>query len=651
VDALIAEHNEKMAKAVKENPNKYRKVSGKMDMPYIIPKGMDSYHQIPYKRNGVDYVLTVNGDPRLAYVMNGELEKAASTLAGKAGEAVEGFTRYLAGMYTQYNPDFMVSNAFRDGTFVFFTVPVREDLKYTAKFYKNYFKNNLVRMTYLFAKYEMGKLDMNNELEREFANFIEQGGETGYAILQDIEKTKKRVSKEIHPSLWSKTMKLIDELGVLGRGVESTARFAAYLTSREEGRTKARSAYDAKEVSVNFNRKGAGAAFNNLPTQTLIGKIAGNTAGLLKITHTFYNAGVQGLAGIAKLIKYNPFKGITALSSAYLLGMLVASLFDEDDEDYYNLSETVRRQNIIFRTGDKYVSIPLAIELRAMYGLGEMTVSMIRGKEDISKYDVAHKMAEQILQAFPINVLEGNGGFDVLLPTAGAMVTDVMVNEDWQGAPIYREDRYPSDEYKPEWQMANNYTGRGYIAASKFWSELFGGNEGKRGELNVLGYNVAEINPSIAQHIAEGLFGGPLSFFNKTMAMVETAMGKREFEWRNVPLANSIIKDGGGKAQERAANREYYNNKKRYDEMKSWEKDYNKIANDPKRSEEDREKYRLLLEELRNSPEYEQLTRFHQATADAENLYRQSKANDSFEENRDSISTLKAKANAVLDNK
>lgn len=642
VDALIAEHNEKMAKAVKENPNKYRKVSGKMDVPYIIPKGMDSYHQIPYKRNGVDYVLTVNGDPRLAFIMNGELEKAATTFAGKAGEAVEGLTRYLSSMYTQYNPEFMLSNAFRDGTWVLATVPVRENAKYTAKFYKNYLKFVLPSvMQNLFARYENGTLDMSKETHREFANFMQNGGETGYAILKDVENTKKRVSKDIHPSLWSKTMKLIDKLGIVGRGVESSARFAAYLTSREEGRSITRSAYDAKEVSVNFNRKGAGAAFNDLPTQTLIGQIAGATAGAFKLTHTFFNAGMQGLAGVAKLVEYNPFKAMTAFSSAFLLGMVVASLFDDDDEDYYNLSETARRQNIIFRVGDDYVSIPLAIELRAMYGLGEMMVSMARGKEDVTEHNVAYKIANQIMQAFPINVLEGKGGLEALIPTAATLVTDVMQNEDWQGVPIYREDKFAQDEVKPEWQMVYNYTGRGYIAASKLLSEVSGGDEGSRGAI--------EINPAKVQFIAEGILGGPLTFFDKTMAAINTAMGKQEFEWRNIPFASRLMKDGGGKAQERATNREYQNNKEAYNKMRYAEKTYEEIANNPNRSKEDREKYSLKLEELRNSPEYEQLTRFHEASAEVEGLYQESKEGESLEENIDLISELKAEANAILE--
>lgn len=42
------------------------------------------------------------------------------------------------------------------------------------------------------------------------------------------------------------------------------ARFAAFVTSRNAGRTIDRSIWDAKEISVNFNKKGAGDKFLGL---------------------------------------------------------------------------------------------------------------------------------------------------------------------------------------------------------------------------------------------------------------------------------------------------------------------------------------------------------------------------------------------------
>lgn len=638
VSRIVDDFNANMEELAKDNPKKYRKVKGKMDVPYIVPKDKVHYHQIPYKRNGVDYILTVSGSPRLAFVMNGEIDKAPSVM-GEVGEKVEGITRFLSGMYTQYNPDFMVSNFFRDGSFVLSTVPVREDAKYAANYYKNYFLNNPLVMTRLFNKYEAGTLNRDNYIEAAFEDFLKHGGETGYAILRDVEETKRKVKKDIHYGLWNKAKALIDRLGIVGRGVESSARFAAYLTSREAGRSIARSVYDAKEVSVNFNRKGAGAVFNNLADQNFWGKMVGNTAGVFKITHAFFNAGVQGLAGVSKLVKHNPVKGGMWLASPFLLGVLIASLYDDDDE-YYNLTETVRRQNIMIRMGDDYVSIPLAIELRALYGIGEMMVSLTRGKEDLTQKDVAYKIAEQILQAFPINVLEGNGGFDALMPTAYAMVQELMVNEDWQGIPIYREDKYAGEEYKPEWRMVNNYTDERLVAASKFLSKVTGGDYGARGGV--------EINPAVVQHIMEGMFGGPVSFANKVLAQYDVLVGDKEFEWRNVPFLNRLVKDGGGKAQERMLNREYRNNEERYEQIHSQEVDYQKFIKDASNSEEERAEYQRKLDELRASEEYKMLNNFHKQSLNIDKMYKAYKDQGILDEQMPTILEQKEMANAPL---
>lgn len=44
----------------------------------------------------------------------------------------------------------------------------------------------------------------------------------------------------------------------LSRCTEDWVRFAVFLTSRQTGRSMEQSIMDAKDVTVNFNRKGAG---------------------------------------------------------------------------------------------------------------------------------------------------------------------------------------------------------------------------------------------------------------------------------------------------------------------------------------------------------------------------------------------------------
>lgn len=71
------------------------------------------------------------------------------------------------------------------------------------------------------------------------------------------------------------------------RAVENCARFAAFMTSREMGRSIDRSIYDAKEISVNFNKKGSGAKFYDSTGQTKAGNASALVSGLGRSGYVF----------------------------------------------------------------------------------------------------------------------------------------------------------------------------------------------------------------------------------------------------------------------------------------------------------------------------------------------------------------------------
>lgn len=72
------------------------------------------------------------------------------------------------------------------------------------------------------------------------------------------------------------------------------ARFAAFVTSRNAGRTIDRSIWDAKEISVNFNKKGAGDKFLGAEGQTMLGNVAAGVSGAGRAGYIFWNAALQG---------------------------------------------------------------------------------------------------------------------------------------------------------------------------------------------------------------------------------------------------------------------------------------------------------------------------------------------------------------------
>ena len=158
--------------------------------------------------------------------------------------------------------------------------------------------------------------------------FIMNGGETGYANIRDIEQRKNDIRRELKKANGKlpirKAMSLLSErFDEVNRAVENCARFAAFMTSREMGRTIDRSIYDAKEISVNFNKKGAGAKFMTANGQTTLGSIAGGVSGLGRFGYVFWNAAIQGTTNFGRQVKRHPAKAFTGMAVMFLLGAVL----------------------------------------------------------------------------------------------------------------------------------------------------------------------------------------------------------------------------------------------------------------------------------------------------------------------------------------
>ena len=266
IEQKVKDFNDRMQELCKNEPDKYRSQKEHPDIPYRVVESRDlKQHQVLVKRNGVDYVVTINGNPRAAQALNGQTNPDNDN-AGAIGailRAGEALNRQLSAFYTTRNPDFVVSNFIRDALYGNTMVWVKESPNYAVRYNKNFMKVNPAIMKMLFSKLRNGTLDMNNETEKMFKLFMDNGGETGYSTVRDIEKHKNDIKRELRRAgrisigkAWSLLGERLDEYN---RAVENCARFAAFMTSRQMKRSIDRSIYDAKEISVNFNKKGSGA--------------------------------------------------------------------------------------------------------------------------------------------------------------------------------------------------------------------------------------------------------------------------------------------------------------------------------------------------------------------------------------------------------
>lgn len=263
---------------------------------------------------------------------------------------------------------------------------------------------------------------------------------------------------------------------------------------------------------------------------------------------------------------------------------------DDDKNAYYNLPSYIRRSNICFSAGDQWVTIPLPIEYRAIYGLGELAYGAISGNERYSDDELCYEVMAQFSQLLPIDMLEGGGGLSPFIPSlAKPAVEAYVMNKSWTGLPIYKDTGYNKDD--PEWTKAYKNADQHLVKASRWLNEVSGGDDFKKGRIDI-------INPAQVEYLLNGMFGGMVSFPSKVVKTVETIGGSREFEWRNIPLANRIIKSGDERTANRRLKSDYYKYKKEAMDAKRLARKYES------RGQEGFMEYAEKADFLYNSPEY-----------------------------------------------
>jgi hypothetical protein len=579
-----------------------------------MDKKKQSEHIVDVRINGQPKKMIVTGNPRMAQALNGQLRfEHGRNVFSKWNAAIKNF---MASLFTSYSPTFALRNMFRDWTHFRMMLGVREGHGYASQANK-YYRQSLFKMVGLFKKYREGKLDESNEMERDFKDFMDNGGITGFVQMMKIDDIQKQMEKLYKQQKQGKTIRLNNKLWeytlgaieAVNEGIENNARFATYRASRHyAGRTKARSAYDAKEITVNFNRKGAGgktAGFKSrdgvMPKKVIedAAKAFGVSSQILGEGRIFFNATVQAIATTFKNFQ-NPDGSLNGKYIAkwaakyaippFMFGLLLpainkalANAFGggDDDDPYANLAEWTRRRNICIYIGhDNFLTIPIGQELAAFLALGDIIAGntyapdlkpvdrdfgdeMVGVMNTFSPVDVSTKITKGGLMEDPISEVTGRT-FSVLAPLVA-----VEQNLGWTGRPIYREDKFQNDPYTPEYQMVYQSTNPVLVNASKLLHELGGGDDITRGKL--------EVNPAIIQYLWEQYTGVPGKVFSNTISIGKDAKdiltgNESDFNIRKVEGLKAFVSQGDDRTQ-------YYRTKAKY---RKYSEDAKKLYHDVK---------------------------------------------------------------------
>lgn len=565
-----------------------------------------SQHIVDVKIAGKTHTFIINGNPRAAQALNGLLENSGAKGIMKPLSSI---SRMMAQLCTSYNPEFVMRNIMRDAEFASSNVTSKEGARYGALWAKYYAQLGLYKGASnisfkdlsgttglgLFAKYRNGTLDTSDKVQRYFKEFMENGGETGWVQIKNMKDWTKEYKKDVK-SERSKIDKggaalrdfFFGNLANVNEVAENIARFATYCTSRDSNRSIIRSVYDAKEVSTNFNRHGSGDAIKSFKNGEMTGGKAaarwayGFTASYLRHCSMFFNAGIQSTNLLVKNLKNHPVgTSINMLAIPFALGALAALgnnvlIASEDEKDrkgvkdpYGELPDYVRRNNLcIYKGGGQFVTIPLAIELRAFYGLGDLAAGLTFSPNVSGQKNPALDAVGCMSQLVPVMDYLGNSSagkeplnetIKAISPSALSPFVEWELNTDWKGAPIERRGDW--NENSPAWQRAYKGVPDGYMAVNKFVNAQT--NDVAKGNEDMLGNSFLDMvtNPSMLNHYIGGLGGGAATFTERAIGVIKHGS---DTETKDIPFLRSLLYTPSEQSSLQRTKSKWYNYK---DEM------------------------------------------------------------------------------------
>jgi len=559
-----------------------------LNIAYPQTHSEEREHEVRVMKDGEEYVIYVNGDPQLAQAMNNtRAHRVREIQSGKLDRAAAWLGRKMAAAYTSLSPLFIPSNYFRDLTMTLASTAIREDAKYNYLLRKNLATS--WNLGFMLRDFQNGKLrdKVNNgnatPKEQMFYDFMMNGGETGFVSSLDVEDLKKKFKNDLKDlDRWKANPvkvghTIMDSIEFLNRMIEDSNRFAVYMTSIQYGRSIDEAVNDAKDVTLNFNRKGTG----EHSWQTI------------RNLYLFINPAVQSLQTLGALAKHHPFKftAVTAswLASGVLVPIVNVALMQlgaaflggdgDDDKDWYKdiskkywqFSKWDRRNNFIMwvPTTHEFVKIPLAQEFRAFYGLGDMIASKMMGGElaEESWEDYGWDLVGQVVDMLPLDPTGYDGNIAVsLMPNAIRPVFELAFNVDFTGKPLFKDTEY--NKYDPNFTKAYVGTPDWLVRASRMMNSI--GNDYpdvQQNKWDALGnprYNLN--NPAVVDHVLSSYLGGAYTMGSQVLGLLTKSLNDpKEIKVADIPLFSKFVSNPDDRPVTKKQGDEFWNMKENHD--------------------------------------------------------------------------------------
>lgn len=398
------------------------------------------------------------------------------------------------------------------------------------------------------------------EWDVKLQDFISAGGKISFDQYNSIEETMKKLEKDLHrktsdskpAAAFRSFIKLVEDLNDT---IENGMRLAVFDAAKNRGETSKRAAFMARDLTVDFQKKGEATPSMNA-------------------LYTFFNASVQGnynfARGLYKSRKIKVAMGalMTAGFAQHMWNLAMAGDDDDGENAYLKMlrNEPWRfERSMVFFLPDskKYIMVPLGFGMNAFWNLGTQGAAVTTGDKDFLP-----AMLDSTRVAFDaFNPLGSGGWVSMAVPTIGDWAWDLGVNENFSGNPIYPTENKYDPAPPPNSEQAFNRTSPAFRWLAETTNKLTGGNAQEPGAIDVY--------PDSLEYLWGWFTGGVGRFTSQTYETAERGFNM-EFEPKKTPFVRSFygeVDDAGKKA-------EYYREREDIQYVKGKLKEYQEAGDE-----------------------------------------------------------------------
>jgi hypothetical protein len=496
------------------------KKPGELARRVISPGWMKDSDVFAYKEDGETLFFRLK-KPELARNWKNAGLAFGSPFWSFIGAGLAKFNNFKAMASTQYNPEFIFTNFFRDvGTAALNLSGDQLDA----------IRANVLRdissMKPIAGAWEAIRKGTYTSLyAQSFREMEKHGGRIIFFGLSDARSSiEQAVGAATSGNLRRYVTKLHNFISDYNGIVENATRLAVFHNLRLAGASADRAAHAARNITVNFNRKGeAGPALNAM--------------------YLFFNANVQSTARIYEALKTRGWRGAAWLLFKLMsLGFSVAALAryvggkDPDDgrDRYDKVPDHVRHTNLVFMLPEgiraafggvpgissflsedgSYLKLPMPYGYNWFVNIGGTMEKHLSGN-----MTGAHALTDIFMTATETwNPVGGAGNLlQQLTPTAGRWLTDLSQNRDFSGRPIVPDDA-PFGYEKPPSSKYFGSVSSTTRAATDWLNEATGGNDVRAGWMSV--------SPGRVEYMLNFFLSSAGSFAGRALTLIPDANKK-----------------------------------------------------------------------------------------------------------------------------